>query len=335
MDYEGGAPFANAAARDRKKKASGRRGGNSGAKRGGATRVARRPANGAGSGGLGGAITSAVTSEYGRDPTPFGKQPLVRWPDGSSLRTVPMHVETTFTLNADGTTGSNGGARVNSRIKGCVVNAPTYSAGGLYPITGWGTAADCANYATLETNFDRYRFASWGIEVSSVGRQDATAGVVRILTSADDAAAAINDPDDLALHSDEFPVQPGIICRWVSSPLGSDAHAFLAVNSQSSPDAYMWTYPYILASGLDAGTTLRVRVLMNLELLPKEGTLTSMLTDRGPIESVRKALGSQAGALAKRAGSYLLGAALNALQNQAKIAVSGAYAYHGAQLLLA
>jgi hypothetical protein len=231
--------------------------------------------------------------------------------------------------NSDGTLAS---AQILPRLASIAYVAPTYTAGTptAYPITSWGASSALVQYATLNSNFDRFRIACWGVEVRSVGRLDATGGVVTVLTSTDDTGGALVDPNNFAFHNDTFAVVPGVICRWNSAPLGSDAHTFYPVSSTSTPEMYNWTYPVIFATGLSTDVVLEANIVMQVELLPKEGTVTAMLMDRGHLEKIVEAAGPVAARFGQKAVDVAMSAALGALSVRANRYLSGAISAKGA-----
>jgi hypothetical protein len=294
------------------------------------TKVPKIPRPMQGGGGKSMAVERAVIDEYGYDPTPFGARPLIRWPDGTSLRTVPMRVSWRVTLgsNSDGTLRA---VQLLPRLAAPVYNGPVWTSGtpSAFPVTGWGTASGYTAYSTLETNFDRYRIACWGVEVRSVGRQDAQAGVLTVLTGTDDQAGILASPDDFAFHRDSFPVKAGVVCRWVSAPLGSDAHTFYQLDSTSSPQMYNWTYPVLFASGCSTDVVLEAEIIMQVEMLPKERTITAMLLDRGHLERIATAAGPIVSTYGQKAVDMAMAAALGSLSMRANRYFTGATAGRG------
>jgi hypothetical protein len=278
-----------------------------------------------GGGGTAMAVERAVIDEYGHDPTPFGARPLIRWPDGTSLRTVPMRVTWRVTLgsNSDGTQRA---VQLLPRLAAPIYKGPVWSPGPptQFPITSWGTGSGYTAYSTLESNFDRFRIACWGVEVRSVGRQDAQAGVLTVLTGTDDQAGVLASPDDFAFHSDSFPVKPGVVCRWVSAPLGSDAHTFYPVDSTSSPMMYNWTYPVMFATGCSTDVVLEAEIVMQVEMLPKERTITAMLLDRGHLERISAAAAPIAAKYGQKAVDMAMAAAIGTLSMRANRYYTGA-----------
>jgi hypothetical protein len=283
-----------------------------------------------GGGGKSMSVERAVIDEYGYDPTPFGSRPLIRWPDGTSLRTVPMRVSwhVPFGVNSDSTLRA---VQLLPRLASPIYKGPVWSPGTptVFPITGWGTGTGYTAYTTLAANFDRFRIACWGVEVRSVGRQDAQAGVVTVLTGTDDQAGVLSNPDDFAFHSDSFPVKQGVVCRWVSAPLGSDAHTFYPVDSTASPEMYNWTYPVMFATGCSSDVVLEAEVVMQVEMLPKEKTITAMLLDRGHLERIAAAAAPIASQYGQKAVDMAMAAAIGSLSMRANRYFTGATAGRG------
>jgi hypothetical protein len=150
-----------------------------------------------------------------------------------------------------------------------------------FPITAIGSTT--AYTPDLSSIVDRYRVVGFGVEFTSVGRADAEAGWLTLLTSCENELLQVTGPTDVGVHKDVFPIRAGETIRWVSGANGSAAHDYIAFAETAAGTTYgNWTYLYAFAEGINSSTTIRARVVLHLECLPKENTVYSLLLEDGP-----------------------------------------------------
>lgn len=130
--------------------------------------------------------------------------------------------------------------------------------------------------AAYSAQMDSYRIVSWGIRIYCTLPDDKAKGSIRICSvDANPSAIAGLDNTQSLLFPEVYtgPIK-NLDAYWISRPTGVTWKQYVSPGNFAP-----WTYCLVTATGLDASQSgvLQVEYIYNVEVIPKFGSITSVL----------------------------------------------------------